>query len=137
MTVDVPDVQAARAQVERLPTLPVSAHVAVFEEVHRLLDGVLADLDGLATAPPRPADGDGPVRGPDPRGRDAVPPSRAPGLPGPHQQGPGPRPSGLGVPRPQPPGPDAPRPQPPGAGEPRPGGPRPGPPPGAPGRGPA
>ncbi|SBW26315.1 hypothetical protein [Protofrankia symbiont of Coriaria ruscifolia] len=64
MTVDVPDdVRAALAQVDRLPALPVSVHVAVFEEVHRLLDGVLADLDGLAAASPRP---------------DAAPPGRTP-----------------------------------------------------------
>uniref|UniRef100_UPI0020256197 hypothetical protein n=1 Tax=Frankia sp. CiP1_Cm_nod1 TaxID=2897160 RepID=UPI0020256197 len=105
MTVDVPDdVQAARARVERLPTLPVSAHVAVFEEVHRLLDGVLADLDGLASTSPRPEAAGGPAGGPDPRGRDAVSPSRAPGPPGPRQQGTGPRPPGLGGPRPQPSG---------------------------------
>ncbi|WP_322762632.1 hypothetical protein [Frankia sp. Cr2] len=55
MTVDVPDdVRGALARVDRLPALPVSAHVAVFEEVHRLLDGVLADLDGLTATPPSP-----------------------------------------------------------------------------------
>ncbi|WP_131747535.1 hypothetical protein [Frankia sp. Cppng1_Ct_nod] len=68
MTVDVPDdVRGALAQVDRLPALPVSAHVAVFEEVHRLLDGVLSDLDGVAPTgsrsgmpgPPRPPDKSG------------------------------------------------------------------------------
>ncbi|WP_322755303.1 hypothetical protein [Frankia sp. Cas3] len=62
MTVDVPDdVRGALARVDRLPALPVSAHVAVFEEVHRLLDGVLADLDGLTATPPIPVTPPGPV----------------------------------------------------------------------------
>ncbi|WP_239312131.1 MULTISPECIES: hypothetical protein [unclassified Frankia] len=56
MSDDVPDdVRDALARMDRLPTLPVSAHVAVFEEVHGLLDGVLTDLDGPASAPPDPA----------------------------------------------------------------------------------
>ncbi|MBX6390563.1 MAG: hypothetical protein IRZ08_16480 [Frankia sp.] len=49
-----PDDAGVRAAAERLaalPGLPVADHVAVFEDVHRLLAGTLAGLDAAADAP--------------------------------------------------------------------------------------
>lgn len=40
-----PQVAAALARLEELGTIPVAEHVAVFEDVHRRLTGVLSGLD--------------------------------------------------------------------------------------------
>ncbi|WP_157488687.1 hypothetical protein [Pseudofrankia sp. DC12] len=56
---------AARARLGELPSLPVAEHVAVFEDVHRLLSGTLTELDaaegaegagpgGITGGPPTP-----------------------------------------------------------------------------------
>ncbi|MBL7494560.1 hypothetical protein I6A62_42235 [Frankia sp. AgW1.1] len=98
--------RAASARLSELPGLPVAEHVAVFEEVHRLLSGTLAELDA--------AEG---VEGAGPGG--AVAAGARP--PGPHRPGQPPRPGAPGQP--------AGRPWPGGApgGGPRPGPPLPGP----------
>ncbi|HSK25860.1 MAG TPA: hypothetical protein VK894_03005 [Jiangellales bacterium] len=50
MTTDDPRVQAALARLEALDETPVDEHPAIFEEVHRALQDVLA-------APPPPGPG--------------------------------------------------------------------------------
>jgi hypothetical protein len=103
-------VRAASARLDELPGLPVAEHVAVFEEVHRMLAGILAELDaadgaegsgpgGVVSAGARPP---GPARPGQPP-RPGVPgqpagrswPGAAPGG-GPR---PGPPLPGLGGPR--------------------------------------
>ncbi|MQA94090.1 MAG: hypothetical protein GEV11_05370 [Streptosporangiales bacterium] len=44
-TASDPQVAAALARLEELGALPVAEHVAVFEDVHRRLAGVLGSLD--------------------------------------------------------------------------------------------
>lgn len=93
---------AASARLAELPGLPVTDHVAVFEDVHRLLAGTLAELDA-ADGPEAPAGG------------------RAPG-------GAAPARTAAGAPASPRPGPSASQPRAPWAGGgPRPGAPRPGP----------
>ncbi|OHV65966.1 hypothetical protein [Pseudofrankia sp. BMG5.36] len=100
-------VRAASAGLAALPGLPVAEHVAVFEEVNRLLVGTLAELDasedaeqgGAASARPG-----GPAR----PGEPARPgPAGAPGRPGGQ-----PRAIPGGLPRPGPPRPGPPVPGP-------------------------
>lgn len=45
-----PQVAAALARLEELGTVPVAEHVAVFEDVHRRLTGVLGGLDEERTS---------------------------------------------------------------------------------------
>jgi hypothetical protein len=42
----VPAVDAAVEKLQELDGLPTGEHVAVYDEVHRLLQDALADLDG-------------------------------------------------------------------------------------------
>jgi hypothetical protein len=94
-------VRAATERLAQLPGLPVAEHVAVFEDVHRLLSGTLADLDAAdggadqtartgAGQPARP----GPVQGQQSGARPLLRPA---GMPGDHRPrlgllpGPGPR----------------------------------------------
>lgn len=101
---------AASARLAELPGLPVTDHVAVFEDVHRLLAGTLAELDA-ADGPEAPAGGMAPGGAAPARVAAAGTASAAPASPrpGPSQSHPrapwaggGPRP---GAPRPGPGGP--------------------------------
>jgi hypothetical protein len=53
-----PRLDAALAELDRLPDLPVTEHAAVFEEVHRVLQGALAEAPPGYPGPP-------PATGPD------------------------------------------------------------------------
>ncbi|MBL7502604.1 hypothetical protein I6A84_30735 [Frankia sp. CNm7] len=89
--------RAASARLAELPGLPVAEHVAVFEEVNRLLAGTLAELDAAdggepAGSVPARSGGSGQPARPGQFGRPgpgAAPVGRP--RPGPPMPGPGPR----------------------------------------------
>jgi|GEM_PF-4387601 len=71
----------ARLALSRLETLAgteVARHPGIFEEVHELLDGVLADLDGSGRPAPGAVPGPGSNRDPGPDSRPRSPSSSGP-----------------------------------------------------------
>lgn len=49
---ELASVRTALQHLDRLPTLPVTAHVAVYDEAHQALMDALAAVDGEAPAVP-------------------------------------------------------------------------------------